>query len=136
MVQPDSCMTQGVSCPARSATVAYLRPILLIAVLVSLELHAAETTLRLSLPLDYQVYQRATRAAGTIVVAGSFAAGIEYPVTLEAKLIGALPAVGWQKLADLNSGATGFSAEMSAPAGGWYRLEVRAKHDNVTVAQT
>jgi len=110
-----------------------------IAVLLSLQLHAAETTasprLRLSLPLDYQIHQRATRAEGTIAVAGSLAAGAEYPVTLEAKLIGAFPAVGWQKLADLDSGATGFRAEMNAPAGGWYRLEVRARRENAIAAE-
>jgi len=107
----------------------------LIAMLLSHELPAAETTdlprLSLSLPLDYQVHQRATRKEGTIIIAGSLAGVIEYPVTLEAKLTGA-----WQKLATLNSGATGFRAEMSAPAGGWYRLEVRARRESAIAAET
>ncbi len=74
----------------------------LIAMLVPLGLQAAETNapagLRLSLPLDYQVHQRATRTQGTIIVAGSLPNAGEQPVTLEARLLGAGTAAVWRKL--------------------------------------
>lgn len=102
-------------------------------------LRAAETnvpsSLRLSLPLDYQVHQRASRAEGRIIVAGALTHGSEYPGTLEARLIGAGATADWQKLAPIPSGKTEFRAELNGPAGGWYRLEVRVMQANAPAAE-
>lgn len=104
------------------------------------ELQAAEANapkpLSLSLPLDYQVHQRSTRAHGKIVVAGSLPQGSEHAGTLEAKFVGASGTADWQKLATIKSGTTYFRSEMNAPAGGWYRLEVRVRHENVIAAES
>ncbi len=105
-----------------------------------LGLQAAEanprTAMRLSLPLDYQVHQRATRAEGRIIVAGSLTKASEHSSTMEARLVGAKTPAEWQKLATITSGVTEFHAEMNGPAGGWYRLEVRVKHANAIAAET
>ncbi len=123
----------------------FLRPtagtlVTLATLLLSLELQAVETSapvaLRLSLPLDYQVHQRAGRAEGIIIVAGSLAQGSKHPGTLEARLVSAGVAADWQTLATIESGTTEFRAELNAPAGGWYRLEVCVRQANAIVTET
>jgi pimeloyl-ACP methyl ester carboxylesterase len=111
----------------------------LTSILFSLELQAVETNaasaLRLSLPLDYQVHQRLSRAQGNIIVAGSLARGSEHPGMMEARLIGSGVVTDWQKLAGIEPGATEFRAELNAPAGGWYRLEVRVRHASTIASE-
>ena len=88
---------------------------------------AGSSTLKLSAPLDYQVHQRATRAEGTIIVAGDLVPAWPDAATLEVRLSGGGPAEAWRKLATLGPGQTSFCSDLKAPAGGWYRLEVRVK---------
>lgn len=111
----------------------------LIAVFYALELQAAETKgpsmLRLNLPLDFQVHQRVNRAGGMIVVAGSLAKVVALPGTFEARLVNSGSGGDWQKLTAIESGATDFRGRLNAPAGGWYRLEVRLREDNATRAE-
>jgi Carbohydrate esterase, sialic acid-specific acetylesterase/Prolyl oligopeptidase family len=112
----------------------------LAAFVLSLQLPGAEpdapATFRLSSPVDYQVRQRATRSEGAIVVAGSLLETRAEAVTLEARLVGAGANAEWQKLATIPAGKTVFRAELNAPAGGWYRLEARLRHENTVIAQT
>lgn len=91
-------------------------------------------SLGLKLPLDFQVHQRASRAAGTITVAGNVSP--EITGVVEARLVGAADAESWQKLTTLTAGQTAFSASLNAPAGGWYRLELRVKRGGTIVAET
>ena len=94
------------------------------------------TAIRLSLPLDYQVHQRATQAEGRIIVAGSLTKASEHSGTMEARLVGAKMPAEWQKLATMALGMTEFRGEMRGPAGGWYRLEVRVRYDSSIAAET
>lgn len=80
-------------------------------------------------PLDYQVIQRTTRTNGTLVIAGAIARDTHLPDAMEFRLAGHsmsgdLPGK-WQPLTLDTQGAK-FRGEVSVPAGGWYRLEVRA----------
>ena len=104
-------------------------------ILLSLEVHADEANapaaLRLSVPLDYQVHQRATRTEGKVMVAGSLVKGTGHPGTLEARIA----AGDWRKLAEMAAGATEFRGELNAPAGGWYRLEVRVREEGGGAAE-
>lgn len=104
-----------------------------------IELKAAEpkssATLRLSLPIDYQVYQRSNRAEGRIIIAGSLGKNREYLGILEARLVGAGVTAIWRKLAVIKSGMPEFHAELIAPSGGWYRLEVRIKQESTITAE-
>src|SRR5215472_17276692 len=98
---------------------------------------AAETNapfkLRLESPLDYQIFQRATREQGEMIIAGTVLPETKEALpldALEARLTGksftgdGLPDK-WQWLPfDPRVGA--FRGALAAPAGGWYRLEVRA----------
>src|SRR5580704_4864669 len=82
-------------------------------------------------PADFQVFQRETKAAGTIVIEGIVETSTNNavkPDKLEARFIGksldgGLPE-NWQPL-PLNPHIPHFRAGLQTPAGGWYRLEVR-----------
>jgi hypothetical protein len=87
---------------------------------------AAQARITLSSPLDYQVVQRQDRLRGTVRIAGQIdpAEGdVQYCVSGE-PLEGELPAA-WQPLR-VDPQTRAFGADVPLPAGGWYRLEVRA----------
>ena len=101
----------------------------------------AVASLNLTSPSDYQVFQRATRLKGIVVVSGSVASGAkgDVPVeVLEARLLGK-PLEGelagvWQRL-PFDPRVAAFRAELPAPAGGWYRFEIRARRSGTNVAE-
>jgi hypothetical protein len=106
---------------------------------------AGTTTISLTSPLDYQVYQRQTRARGTVVVAGSVGgpkdAAPPADARLEARLTGT-PAGGggglpgdWEPL-PFDPRVRRFRAELAVPAGGWYRLDVRLADGDRTLAES
>ena len=90
--------------------------------------------LTLTAPLDYQVTQRTARAGGKLLISGQLAPD-ERPTSLEARLTGPDANGAWQPLA-FKAGADTFRAELEAPAGGWFRLEVRALAAGKTLAET
>ena len=90
--------------------------------------------LTLTAPLDYQVTQRTARAGGKLLISGQLAPD-ERPTSLEARLTGPDANGAWQPLA-FKAGADTFRAELEAPAGGWFRLEVRARAAGNTLAET
>ena len=97
---------------------------------------AAEPPIQLASPLDFQVVQRRTRAQGTVIVAGTvLPAGNQElpPDQLEARLIGKDLPGQWQPL-PFDPRVSAFRGELAAPAGGWYRLEIRALRRGATVA--
>jgi hypothetical protein len=79
-------------------------------------------------PQDYQVFQRSDAKEGELVVAGSIAYGSAKearPQRLEARVLGEGMPPQWQPLFfDPNTPA--FRTSLKVPAGGWYRVEVRA----------
>jgi len=94
--------------------------------------------LRLTSPVEYQVVQRSTRTQGELVVAGEFAAtkGEPLPDRLEAQVtgksgFGELPEA-WQPL-PCDARVPAFRGVLKLPAGGWYRLEVRASRQGAVV---
>ncbi len=92
---------------------------------------SAATDLRLSAPTDYQVHQRAT-TNGSVTVAGL--TPVPDGAQLEVLLAGKDLENKWRPLATTESGPAGFRGRFDAPAGGWYRLEVRARRGEETVA--
>jgi hypothetical protein len=120
------------------------------------------TALTLISPQDYQVCQRASKDKGVIAIGGEFtgpahailAAGTPPSIaasaplhdqwyfddaakktTIEARLVADGEAGAWRKLPAKFDGAK-FSTVMDAPAGGWYRLEVRVLSDGKVLAQS
>ena len=105
-------------------------------------LRAAEgAKLIVSLPMDYQVHQRQSRTEGRIPITLHFPAGTapERDAVVEARLVpaaGAKTTDSWQKLGEQKAGAAEFKGELShAPAGGWYRLELRVKTGDTLLGQ-
>ena len=100
---------------------------------------AAPLTIHLDSPSDYQIFQRTTRQGeagkvgeGEIVIAGRILPESKTTLpmdALEARLIGKsldgdLPGQ-WQPL-PFDPRVSAFRAELPAPAGGWYSVQVRA----------
>ena len=137
-VAPRLATLHGVAHPLPNRFVKFIPfPALLLAALAPL--CAADAggapALRLSLPLDYQVGQRDTAAAGTISVAGALPQALTGPATIETRLTAGAAAGRWEKLATLDAGQTEFRGEVRAPAGGWYQLDVRARQEDSVAAE-
>ncbi len=94
----------------------------------------------LSSPLDFQVVQRSSRSSGILTIAGTIepvSKSLSLPDKLEARLAGKscsgdLPGQ-WQPL-PCDTRVAAFRGELSVPAGGWYRLELRALRQGTNVA--
>ena len=76
-------------------------------------------------PTEYQVIQRTKSGGGSIVVSGEIGGPDAGASVLEARIVVQGKADEWRKLATAMQGAN-FQATLEVPAGGWYRLEVRA----------
>ncbi|WP_309707715.1 sialate O-acetylesterase [Armatimonas sp.] len=91
---------------------------------------AQTSGISLSAPQDYQVIQRSSRTKGKLIISGMLAAVPGKGTTLEARL----GEGGWRKLKAKFEGVA-FTAALDAPAGGWYRLEVRAMQKSAVLAE-
>jgi hypothetical protein len=97
----------------------------LAAVLLGVVSTSRAATLSLSSPLDYQIVQRESKDLGHVTIVGHFAGG--KPAVIQARIGGG--AANWQTLPAKFTDET-IEAVIEAPAGGWYRLEVRALEGN------
>ncbi len=96
-------------------------------------LHAA--TLALTAPTEYQVVQRDALQRGTLTIRGSLTeSGTKNPA-IEVRLLTDGKVAEWQTLPATFTSER-FETTLKAPAGGWYRLEVRASHDGRVLAET
>jgi serine/threonine protein kinase len=96
---------------------------------------APAADLMLYAPLDYQVFQRRTKLQGPLTLSGRVRPAydrLEVRLT-GASLEGALPD-RWQEV-PLKTKPKTFEAALPAPAGGWYKVEVRALKDGQVVAE-
>ena len=91
--------------------------------------------LRVRSPLDYQVYQRGSHDRGAITISTEMDAGIRLGDSIEARLEGGNSVAQWIKLARLQAGQTRFRVDLAALAGGWYRLDLRLKRNETTLAE-
>ena len=97
-----------------------LLPLTLLGLLTHSAIGAA--SLQLTSPKDYQVFQRFNAREGTIKLSGtSDQASVRYRLKDE-----------WQTLA-CDPKTHEFKAEIAAPSGGWYRLEVQAGEEKASV---
>lgn len=114
-----------------------LRPLcslfLLGAALSRSALAADPETLTLREPLDWQVTQRRSPTQGAVRIAGQRPTATTLEWRLSGKpLAGTLPEA-WQAL-PTDPSQTDFSAALELPAGGWYRLELRALRQGQPIA--
>lgn len=94
------------------------------------------TKISLSAPLDYQVFQRGTPKDGKITIAGSLEVpqGVSAPQVLLARVTGEGADGKWAPVV-FDPQVPAFRAELSAPAGGWYRFEIKAWTQGKAVAE-
>jgi hypothetical protein len=90
------------------------------------------TELRLTSPADYQVIQRKKRSEGSLKISGSCKDAAD--ARLEVRLLDSQGRGDWQMMGQV-TGAY-FQARLTAPSGGWYRLEARLTKDGKAVAET
>jgi hypothetical protein len=93
--------------------------------------------LDLHAPTEYQVFQRRTKSQGEMTISGRVRPDCD---RLEARLSGPSLMSGplpdqWRELPRRHRTKT-FSATLTFPSGGWYKLEVRALKEGRVVAQT
>lgn len=104
----------------------------LVGLMLSLPVSAAEE-LALTSPRNFQVVQRTTPKMGTLPISGQLATDVPGGAAVETRLIGGKTDAAWQRLqADISGRAV--SAQLSAPAGGWWRLEVRVSYAGKVLA--
>ena len=96
---------------------------------------ALATDLTLDAPTDYQVFQRKTKLQGAVVVRGRMRSAYDRLEirTTGKPLQGMLPDQ-WREV-PLADKARSFEATVPAPAGGWYKVEVRALKDGKVVGE-
>ena len=98
----------------------------LIAVLLLAPLALVQAaTLTLSSPLDYQVIQRSSKYNGAITISGEVTDAGADTAAIDVRIGTKGHAGEWQRVGAQWDQAQ-FRATFDAPAGGWYRLEVRA----------
>ena len=113
-----------------------LPPLLLRAALLFVFVNTLRAaSLTLSAPLDYQVVQRESQGWGTLKVAGELRDAEAKDVVLEMRMVANGTADQWRRLPAAFAG-TAFAASTKIPAGGWYRLELRAVSGDKVVAES
>ena len=90
--------------------------------------------IKLSSPLDYQVVQRKTKDKGIIVIKGKLAAAEIKMNAIEARIRIGEKNGEWERL-EASIQESAFRATMEIPAGGWYRIEVRALSGDKVIAE-
>jgi hypothetical protein len=97
---------------------------------------AASEALKLDSPIDYQVFQRQSRFGGVIRIAGKLdnADGVLQFRIVGQPLEGSLPG-DWKSL-PFDPQTRTFCVDAAAPAGGWYRLQLRSVKNGVALEQT
>ncbi|MDB6052519.1 MAG: hypothetical protein JWN25_42 [Verrucomicrobiales bacterium] len=96
--------------------------------------HLTAAELHLTSPRNYEVIQRNAKNSGKIIVTGAFSGLFPPSSNVQARLLASNTlAADWIPLSRLQHTATGFQGEVDAPAGGWYRLEVRILGESPTL---
>ena len=90
--------------------------------------------LTLTAPVNYQVSQRATVDRGTVTVRGELEGAASERPEIEYRLIRDGAAGPWAPLM-VTLAERRFEAVLEAPAGGWWRLEVRATRAGKTIGE-
>ena len=93
------------------------------------------TELELSSPVEFQVVQRASKRQGVVPIAGSLIGSDRVLDLVEAKLtVDGVP--GDSNILNASIEQSQFRAQFEVPAGGWYRIHIRVKNNNVVIAES
>jgi hypothetical protein len=96
---------------------------------------ALATDLTLDAPMDYQVFQRKTKFQGAMTVRGRVRTEYDkLEVRTTGKSLQGVASDQWREI-PLKENTRSFEASVPAPAGGWYKVSVRALKDGKVVGQ-
>jgi serine/threonine protein kinase len=96
---------------------------------------ALATDLTLDAPMDYQVFQRKTRVQGAITIRGRVRADFDrLEVRTTGKSLQGPISEQWRALPAEAKGRS-FEASVPTPAGGWYKVAVRALKDGKVIGE-
>lgn len=95
---------------------------------------AAETTITLTAPLDYQVCQRPDHDQGTVTVSGTLSSAARARLRWQGRGLNGPVPEPWLDL-PVAADTHAFSLRTPLPAGGWYRLTVQAYADDTVLAE-
>lgn len=87
--------------------------------------------LKMTSPTDYQVVQRDSKESGRVKVEGELPKAAAEIGTVEARL----GSRSWQEVGKVAAGGTQFEGWLTAPAGGWGKLEARVLSGEKILAQ-
>lgn len=104
------------------------------AILLLFPMDLRAQVLVITAPLDYEIVQRDSKDKGHVTAAGKLADVDPKNLVLEARIVPGGREAEWQKLSPKFSGAA-FEASMEIPAGGWFRLEMRATAAGKTIGE-
>jgi len=128
----SSCHSSVPVSPVEISLLNLMKRLLASLLVASSALHAVD--LSLTTPLDYQ--GRAARVArkGLLRIAGELSELVSLPdVAVEARVLGEKDETSWQRVGGSVSGKR-LSGTVEAPAGGWWRLEVRVSQSGRQLA--
>ncbi len=99
------------------------------------ETNRSTAAIELAAPLDYQVVQRTTPNEGTLAIRGTYRGLGADTASWQVRISSPAHPDEWRQMpVQVTHG--GFSATVTAPAGGWWRVEVRALVGGRAVAET
>ncbi|MFM8470925.1 MAG: sialate O-acetylesterase [Limisphaerales bacterium] len=96
---------------------------------------AEAAVLVLASPRDFQVIQRSTPTKGMVRLAGQLSQDAPGDAVVETRFTGEKAGGEWRRLGAKLSGRV-ISGTLDAPAGGWWRLEVRVSHAGEVLASS
>jgi hypothetical protein len=86
-------------------------------------------------PLDYQVIQRHSKSEGTIWIRGTLDHKNSAAAIIEIRFLSGDSASDWSRLV-VRREEMQFEGSIQYRAGGWYRVEMRARVDNAVIAES
>jgi Carbohydrate esterase, sialic acid-specific acetylesterase len=105
-------------------------PALLIAPLSEWQAKAAD--LNLTSPLDYQVVQRSSQGKGLLRISGELSEDAPTDATVQVRMMNDIEQTPWSQVNPLKDRKV--IASFEAPAGGWWRLEVKVSQGEKQLA--
>ncbi len=141
----DTCQVWQLSLPAGAIRTVTLEPgevtaaeatqVAKVATNPTASLEPSRGPMGLTAPLDWQVFQRTSRTNGWVGVTGRAPVGADrVEVKLEGQPLEGVLSTEWRQV-PMNAQERTFDARVSAPAGGWYKVSVRALSNNQVLAE-
>lgn len=106
------------------------------AILIAATSLGQTVSIDLKSPVDFQVIQRDSQNLGKLSIRGTLSESLAGSAHIQMRLTGSPGVCDWTEVMSLCSGSQEFQTSVTAPAGGWYRLELRVAQGDQIVAHS